>query len=110
MKDNWIYNSVGGAVKVIFGGNQNVVQSDNPASETVITPPFVKEVGPDGTATHGIDMASNKLTGSIISYTDATHFTRTGTWKEESATGIVNLFEFEFLTGTSAVPVVRASR
>ena len=104
VKDNWIYNSVGGAVKVIFGGNQNVTQSDNPSSETVITPPFVKEVGPGGTATHGIDMVKNKLTGSIISYTDTANFTRTGTWKEESATGIVNLFEFEFLAGTSAVP------
>ena len=104
VKDNWIYNSVGGAVKVIFGGNQNVIQSDNPSSETVITPPFVKEVGPGGTATHGIDMAKNKLTGSIISYTDTTHFIKTGTWKEDKATGIVNLFEFEFLTGSAAVP------
>jgi hypothetical protein len=104
VKDNWIYNSVGGAVKVIFGGNQNVVQADNPSSETVITPPFVKEVGPGGTATHGIEMEKNKLTGSIISYTDASHFTKTGTWTEEKATGIVNLFEFEFLTATSAIP------
>ena len=104
VKDNWIYNIVGGAVKVIFGGNQNVTQSDNPSSETVITPPFVKEIGPDGTATHGIDMETNKLTGSIISYTDTANFSKTGTWKEETATGIVNLFEFEFLTGTAAAP------
>lgn len=104
VKNNWIYNSVGGAVKVIFGGNQNVIQSDNPSSDTVITPPFVKEVGPGGTATHGIDMVANKLTGSIISYVDKEHFSRTGTWKEDSATGIVNLFEFEFLTGTAASP------
>ena len=104
VKNNWIYNSVGGAVKVIFGGNQNVIQSDNQSSETVITPPFVKEVGPGGTATEGIDMEKNKLTGSIISYTETAHFARTGTWKEDKATGIVNLFEFEFLTGTAAEP------
>jgi hypothetical protein len=103
VKDNWIYNSVGGAVKVIFGGNQNVVQTNNPSSKAAITPPFVEEVGPGGTATHGIEMEKNKLTGSIISYTDTAHFSKTGTWTEEKATGIVNLFEFEFLTATSAV-------
>jgi len=70
----------------------------------VITPPFVKEVGPEGTATHGIDLETNKLTGSIISYTDKEHFSRNGSWKEESATGIVSLFEFEFLTGSAASP------
>ena len=102
--DNWIYNTVGGPVKVIFGGNRNVIQSDNPSSETLITPPFVKEVGPEGTATRGIDLEANKLTGSIISYMDKAHFARTGTWTEESATGIVNLFEFDFLTGTAASP------
>ena len=104
VKNNWIYNSVGGPVKVIFGGNQNVIKADNPSSETVITPPFVKEVGPDGAATHGIDLENNKLTGSIISYMDKEHFSQTGTWNEETATGIVKLFEFEFLAGAAAVP------
>ena len=73
-------------------------------SERVITPPFVKEVGPGGTATYGIDMETNKLTGSIISHTETANFSQTGTWKKETATGIVNLFEFEFLAGTAAVP------
>jgi lysophospholipase L1-like esterase len=104
VKDNWIYNSVSGAVKVIFGGNQNVVQSGNQSSNTPITPPFVAEVGPDGTATYGINLASNKLTGSVIHYTDTDHFTSNGTWAVESAIGIVNLFEFKFLTGTAASP------
>jgi hypothetical protein len=102
VKDNWIYNTVGGPVKVIFGGNQNVTQSDNPSSDTVITPPFAKEVGPGGTATNGIDLTKNKLTGTIVSYTDTAHFTKTGTWAEEKATGIVSLFEFEFLTSARA--------
>jgi Right handed beta helix region len=87
------YNTVGGPVKVIFGGNQNVTQSDNRSSETVITPPFAKEVGPGGTATNGIDLTNNKLTGTIVSYTDTA---------EEKAIGIVSLFEFEFLTSARA--------
>jgi hypothetical protein len=104
VKNNWIYNSVGGAVKVIFGGNQNVIQADNPSSDTVITPPFVRDVGPGGTATHAINLETHKLTGSVISYTDKKHCDQAGTWKEETAIGIVNLFEFEFLTGTAAAP------
>jgi hypothetical protein len=104
VRDNWIYNTVSGAVKVIWKGNRNVVNTGNIDSKTPITPPFVKDVGPDGKATNGIDLASNKSTGSIIHYTDTTHFAKTGTWKEEKAVGIVNLFEFQFLAGTAAVP------
>jgi hypothetical protein len=80
------------------------VKIDNPSSDTPITPPFVKEVGPGGTATAGIVLESNKLTGSIISYTDTAHFKKTGDWKTDSAVGIVNLFEFKFLTGTVETP------
>lgn len=104
VKNNWIYNTVGGPVKVIFGGNQNVIQSDNPSSKTPITPPFVHHVGPGGTTTNGINLNSNKLTGSVVSYTDKERISKSGSWKEESATGIVNLFEFEFLTGTAEIP------
>jgi hypothetical protein len=104
VKDNWIYNAGAEAVKVIFGGNQNVIQSGNQSSSTAITPPFVAEVGPDGTASYGIVMASNKLTGSVIHYTDSEHFSANGTWVVETAIGIVNLFEFKFMTGTAAVP------
>jgi hypothetical protein len=104
VKDNWIYNSVSGAVKVIWKGNRNIVNTGNISSNTVITPPFVAEVGPAGTATNGIDLTGNKFTGSIIHYTDVTHFASTGTWAEDTAVGIVNLFEFDFLTGTVAVP------
>jgi hypothetical protein len=103
VKDNWIYNTVGGAVKVIWGATG---MSSTPATSppTPITPPFVAEVGPDGTATNGIDLANNKLTGSIIHYTDAALFSKTGTWKEERPSALSNLFEFKFLTGTAAVP------
>jgi len=104
VKDNWIYNTVSGAVKVIWDGNRNVVNAGNSSSDTVITPPFVAEVGPEGAASNGIDLASNKSTGSIIHYTDAAHFASTGTWTKHAAVGIVNLFEFKFLAGTGAVP------
>ncbi len=104
VNDNWIYNTVGGPVKVIFGGNRNVTQSGNQSSETVITPPFAKEIGPDGTATHGIHLETNQLTGSIVSHADTAHFTLTGTWQKETAIGMVKLFEFKFLTGSAADP------
>lgn len=103
VKDNWIYNAGGAAVKVIWN-NWNVVNSGNQSSSTVITPPFVAEVGPGGTATHGIDLANNKLTGSTIHYTETAHFSTTGTWTPDSAVGLSGLFMFNFLVGTAAVP------
>lgn len=103
VKENWIYNSVGGAVKVIWS-NRNVVNAGNQSSDTPITPPFVAEIGPDGTATHGIDLANNRLTGSVIHYTQSEHFKTTGSWTPESATGLFGLFSFNFLTGTAATP------
>ncbi len=107
VKDNWIYNSVGGAVKVIFGGNLNVVDKGNKSSERPVRPPFVNDVGPVGTASHGIDPMELGRTGSIIHYTDTTHFSLVpagpaqGLWKRQTAVGLTNLFEFNFLAGAA---------
>jgi hypothetical protein len=103
VKDNWIYNYKGNAVAKVFGGNWNVVIADNQSSDTPITPPFVAEVGPDGSATHGIDMDNNKFIGSVIHYTDTSHFDTTGTWTPESKVGFAGLFVFNYLVGTAAV-------
>ena len=103
VRDNWIYNSVSGSVKTIWD-NWNLDVANNPSSTTPITPPFVADVGPGGTATHGIDLPNNKLTGSVIHYTQSANFATTGTWTEATAIGIVGLFEFKFLTGTAAAP------
>lgn len=106
VKDNWIYNSVGGAVKVIFGGNQNVVKEGNRNSEEPVRPPFIDEVGPAGTASHHIDPKDLGRTGSIIHYTDTAHFSLVpadparSLWKHQTAVGLANLFEFNFLVGT----------
>ena len=101
--DNWIYNSVSGSVKTIWD-NWNLVVANNPSSATPITPHFAADVGPDGTATHGVDLANNKLTGSVIHYTQSENFSTAGTWTEATAIGIVGLFEFKFLVGTAAAP------
>ena len=103
VRENWIYNSVGGSVKTIWD-NWNLVVANNVSSDTPITPPFSADVGPAGTATYGIDLATNKLTGSVIHYTQTSNFSTTGTWTPETAVGIVGLFEFNFLSGTAAVP------
>jgi hypothetical protein len=103
VKDNWIYNAGDTPVKVIFGDNWNVVNTGNQYSATPITPPFVAEVGPGGTATNGIDMAGNKLTGSIVHYKDASLFDTKGTWTPESKVGLVGLFVFNYLKATAAV-------
>lgn len=97
VKDNWIYNTTGGSVKVTFGGNQNVVKANNHTSAKPVKPPFMAEIGPEGTATNGIDLAANRQTGSIISYRNKKHFKSIGKWEEKTAVGLSGLFEFRFL-------------
>ncbi|MCP4450452.1 MAG: hypothetical protein GY809_03250 [Planctomycetes bacterium] len=103
VKDNWIYNAGGQAVKVIWD-NWNVVNKGNQISSTVITPPFVQEVGPGSTATHGISLVDNRLTGSVVHYSNTDLFSTTGTWTPQSESGQGGLFVFNFLTGTAAIP------
>jgi hypothetical protein len=103
VRDNWVYNSVGGAIKPIWA-NLNLVIKDNRESDNRIVPPFEKDLGPAGKATNGIDLASNRLTGSVIHYRDNKHVATTGTWKSQTVNGMRGLFRFNFLVGTAAVP------
>lgn len=103
VRDNWIYNSVGGAIKPIWK-NQNLVIERNHESTERIVPPFVTELGPEGTATHGIDLTSNRLIGSVVHYTDAKHVRTAGAWTPKTVNGMWGLFRFNFLIGTAAVP------
>jgi hypothetical protein len=64
VKGNYIYNSGGGAIKKIMG-NWNLSIADNKTSKTRIVPPFLNELGPKGSATNGIDLETNRLTGSV---------------------------------------------
>ena len=102
VKDNWIHNAGGAALKTIWD-NWNLVLSGNQSSITPITPPFVSEVGPGGTSTHGIDLANNKLTGSIIHYTDTDLVNTSGTWTVQSKAGLSGLFEFNFLRASGNI-------
>jgi hypothetical protein len=103
VRDNWVYNSVGGAIKPIWN-NQNLVIENNRESDTRIVPPFEKDLGPDGKATNGIDLASNRLTGSVIHHTDKKHVKTRGTWTPTTVNGMWGLFRFNYLAGTAASP------
>jgi hypothetical protein len=103
VRDNWVYNSVGGAIKPIWA-NQNLVIKDNRESDTRIVPPFEKELGPEGKASNGIDLASNRLTGSVIHYQDKKHVKTSGTWTPKTANGMRGLFRFNYLVGAAADP------
>jgi len=103
VRDNWIYNSVGRAIKPIWK-NQNLVIERNQESTERIVPPFFAELGPEGTATNGIDLASNRLIGSVVHYTDAKHVRAAGAWTPRTVNGMWGLFRFNFLVGTAAVP------
>jgi len=103
VRDNWVYNSVGGAIKPIWA-NQNLVIENNRESDTRIVPPFEKDLGPEGKASNTIDLASNRLTGSVIHYQDNQHVKTSGAWKPTTANGMRGLFRFNYLVGTAADP------
>lgn len=103
VRDNWVYNSVGGAIKPIWA-NQNLVIKDNRESDTRIVPPFERELGPEGKATNGIDLASNRLTGSVIHYEEKNHVQTLGKWVPKTVDGMWGLFRFDYLVGTAADP------
>ncbi len=93
VKENYIYNT---ATQPIFNimGNWNLTIEGNHWQDTRIVPPFVDEVGPNGTATHGIDLNKNRLTGSVVHYSDSDLVTFTGSWKPRTIVGAAKLFTF----------------
>ncbi len=103
VRDTWVYNTVGGAIKPIWN-NQNLVLENNRESETRIVPPFVDDLGPEGKATNGIDLASNRLTGSVIHYTDKKYVKTNGIWTPKTVNGMWGLFSFNYLVGTAKTP------
>jgi hypothetical protein len=103
VRGNWIYNTVGGAIKPIWE-NQNLVIENNRESATRIVPPFEQDLGPEGNGTNGIDLAKNRFSGSVIHYTDKERVTTTGLWKPQTVIGMWGLFRFNFLVGTAADP------
>jgi parallel beta-helix repeat protein len=96
VKDNYVYNAGGAPIKVIWQ-NWNVRNKGNQSSKTRIVPPFVDELGPEGTATNAIDLESNRLIGSVIHYSDSELVTRTGDWEKQTIGGMWGLFKFHVL-------------
>ena len=103
VRDTWVYNTVGGAIKPIWD-NKNLVLENNRESDTRIVPPFVKDLGPEGKATNGIDLATNRLTGSVIQHDDKKHVKTSGKWTPVTANGMWGLFRFDYLVGTADKP------
>ena len=82
-----------------------MTQEGNRTSKTRIVPPFADELGPKGTATHGIDLESNRLTGGVIHYSDSRLVASSGEWRKETLGGMWGLFTFHQLkaaAGTAA--------
>jgi hypothetical protein len=96
VKDNYVYNGGGVPLKYIWH-NWNVKKEGNKSSKTRIVPPFVDELGPKGTATNGIDLESNCLTGSVIHYSDSRLVTRVGLWEKQRIGGQGGLFTYKLL-------------
>lgn len=96
VRDNYIYNAGGKPIKAIWD-NWNLRVEGNHTADTRIVPPFIDELGPAGSATHGIDLQSNRLTGGVIHYTDRAHVAREGAWQSETLGGLGKLFTYRLL-------------
>lgn len=103
VKHNYVYNAGGEPIKAIWE-NWNVTQENNKTSATRIVPPFVDEVGPRGTATHGIDLEANRLIGRVIHYTDQAHVKQTGAWEQVRIGGQGQLFTYNLLKASPDEP------
>lgn len=103
VKNNWIYNTGGKAIKPIWD-NWNLTIEGNEMAEKRIVPPFRKEVGPNGKASHGIDLESTGLIGQVVHYAEGDHFKATGDWQAEQVRGLGGLFEFNHLVGFAEKP------
>jgi hypothetical protein len=102
VKDNWVHNAGGEAIKRIWQ-NQNLTIAGNQVTEKLVAPPFAAELGPQGAATHGIELQGNRLTGSVVRCADQANFSTSGQWEPESVRGMWGLFDFQHLIGTSKV-------
>ena len=103
VKNNYIYNAGGDAIKNIMG-NRNLTIEENVISKKPIEPPFLKDLGPGSSATHGIDLESNSLTGNVIHYSEKKFVSYQGNWKPRSITGFWNLFSFNILETSGDKP------
>jgi hypothetical protein len=103
VKHNYIYNAGGEPIKAIMG-NWNLDIAENHTSRDRVVPPFVDELGPEGTATHGIDLTTNRLTGSVVHYSDDSLVDISGTWQPVKKTGMWELFRFNLLEARTDTP------
>ena len=96
IKHNYTYNAGGKTYKTIWD-NWALDLADNHDATGPIEPPFLDELGPAGTATHGIQPVSLARTGRVIHCSDANLVRREGPWKPVTMTGLSGLFRFNFL-------------
>ena len=101
VKNNYIYNTGSEDIKAIMG-NWELTIEENYTSKTRIEPPFLNEIGPEGTATHGLSLSDLILTGGVISYTDKNQVTFNGNW--ETAVWDRRLFRYKYLKAKSDKP------
>ncbi|MBE0556555.1 MAG: right-handed parallel beta-helix repeat-containing protein [Proteobacteria bacterium] len=96
IKHNYIYNAGGQPVKTIWN-NRGLSVDDNHSADGRIEPPFLGEVGPWGTATHGIRPADLRRTGRVLHYMEKDFVAVEGDWQPETVVGLSGLFRFSFI-------------
>ncbi len=103
VRRNFIYNTGGKEIKPIFG-NWNLHLEDNFISKSKIVPPFIDQIGPKGTISHGIQTKDQRVTGGVIHYGNKELVALTGKWQPVSETGMSDLFDFNYMIAQSGNP------
>ncbi|MFN3165969.1 MAG: right-handed parallel beta-helix repeat-containing protein [Phycisphaeraceae bacterium] len=94
--NNYVYNSGGEPIKTIWE-NWDLTVENNHTSDTRIVPPFIDQLGPGGDAANDIDLASRKLVGGVIHYTDDANTKRQGGWQRQQIGGQGKLFTYHLI-------------
>ncbi len=96
VRDNYVFNSGGEAIKAVWH-NQNISTDGNTTSKERVVPPFVDQVGPEGTASNGIDLEANRLIGAVVHHSEGMLVRREGKWTERRVGGLGKLFNYNLI-------------
>jgi hypothetical protein len=90
----YIYDRFDGDIETIMG-TKNPDITSNVTSSTIITPPFVNQVGPGGDSVIGIDLSDNRFKNiGIIHFADTAQVTLSGNRTPQPITGLWKLVTF----------------
>ena len=98
VKDNWIYNAGGKPIKSHLGQLESSGSQDNKIVGNTHRAAFRRmSLGRRAQQPTALTWRSNRLTGSVVHYTDRNLVSFAGDWKQRTIDGFWGLFSFKLL-------------